>query len=123
MRRIVVALIALYVVSGFSRTVTPFSRTVMLHAQQAAPPAPAPVFRSGTRLIVENVSVKDKSGTPVEGLTAKDFTITEDGEPQAITFVEFQRLAAPKARPTAPVVPAPVALSVLHRCAAHLLDA
>ena len=93
MRRIVVALIALYVVSGFSRTVT-------LHAQQAAPP----VFRSGTRLIVENVSVKDKSGTPVEGLTAKDFTITEDGEPQAITFVEFQRLAAPAA-PAAPVAP------------------
>jgi len=52
-----------------------------------------PVFRSGTRLIVENVTVKDKSGNPVEGLTAKDFTVTEDGEPQAITFVEYQRLA------------------------------
>src|SRR5947207_5713547 len=52
-----------------------------------------PVFRSGTRLIVENVTVKDKTGDPVEGLTAKDFTVTEDGEPQAITFVEYQRLA------------------------------
>src|SRR5436309_10159362 len=65
-------------------------------AQQQTPPGPAtPVFRSGTRLIVENVTVKDKSGTPVEGLTAKDFSITEDGEAQAITFVEFQRLATP----------------------------
>ena len=52
-----------------------------------------PIFRSGTRLIVENVIVKDKSGNSVEGLTAKDFTVTEDGEPQAITFVEYQRLA------------------------------
>ena len=69
---------------------------VMLRAQQQTPPGPAaPVFRSGTRLIVENVTVKDKNGTPVEGLTAKDFTVTEDGEPQAITFVEFQRLASP----------------------------
>src|SRR3954447_1455792 len=64
-----------------------------IRAQQtAAPQAPAPIFRSGTRLIVENVTVKDKSGMPVEGLTAKDFAITEDGEPQPITFVEFQRL-------------------------------
>jgi len=63
--------------------------------QPPASQAPAPVFRSGTRLIVENVTVKDKSGTPIEGLAAKDFSITEDGEPQPITFVEFQRLAAP----------------------------
>ena len=91
MKRLVLALIALsiapYVVSGFSRTLT-------LHAQQTTPP----VFRSGTRLIVEDVTVKDKAGIPVEGLTAKDFSITEDGEPQVITFLEFQRLAAPASR-------------------------
>ncbi|HTL03731.1 MAG TPA: VWA domain-containing protein [Vicinamibacterales bacterium] len=88
MKRLVLALIAactcLYVVSGFSRTLT-------LHAQQTTPP----VFRSGTRLIVEDVTVKDKNGNPVEGLTAKDFAITEDGEPQTITFLEYQRLPAP----------------------------
>ena len=44
------------------------------------------------RLIVQTVSVKDKDGKPIEGLTAKDFTVTEDGEPQTISFVEFQRL-------------------------------
>src|SRR3977135_2496111 len=58
--------------------------------QTAAPPVPP--FRSGTRLIVQTVSVKDKDGKPIEGLTAKDFTVTEDGEPQTIRFVEFQRL-------------------------------
>ena len=66
----------------------------LVRAQQA----PKPIFRSGTRLIVENVIVKDKSGNPVEGLTVKDFTVTEDGEPQAITFVEYQRLATTEAQ-------------------------
>jgi VWFA-related protein len=74
----------------------------LARAQQSSQP-PQPVFRSGTRLIVENVVVKDKSGNPVEGLSAKDFTITEDGDPQAITFVEFQRLEPPtQAAPTRP---------------------
>jgi len=59
-----------------------------LPAQQPAPP----VFRSGARLIVQAVSVKDKDGRAVEGLTANDFIVAEDGEPQTVSFVEFQRL-------------------------------
>ena len=59
------------------------------HAQQPAAP---PTYRSGTRLSVQTVSVKDKDGHAVEGLTAKDFVVVEDGVPQAISFVEFQRL-------------------------------
>ncbi len=51
-----------------------------------------PVFRAGTRLIVQTVSVKDKEGRPIEGLTANDFVVSEDGEPQTVSFVEFQRL-------------------------------
>ena len=45
-----------------------------------------------TQLVVETVSVKDKQGNPIEGLTAKDFTITEDGVPQQIHFFEHQQL-------------------------------
>jgi VWFA-related protein len=64
-------------------------------APQAAPQttqqAP-PMFRSGTRLMVQTVSVKDKDGRAIEGLTAKDFVVVEDGEPQTISFLEFQRL-------------------------------
>jgi VWFA-related protein len=56
------------------------------------PAQSGPTFRSTTRLIVEAVSVVGKDGRPVEGLTAKDFTVTEDGEPQSISFVEFQRI-------------------------------
>ena len=72
------------------------------HAQQPAPAQPAaqqtPTFRTNTRLSVQTVMVKDKDGKPIEGLTAKDFVVTEDGDAQSIAFVEFQRLPPP--RPT-----------------------
>src|SRR5260221_5958999 len=81
---------------------------------------PPPVFRSGAQLTVETVTVKDKAGRPSEGLTAKDFSITEDGVPQTISFVEFQRVqsaaeppqpapsrAAPVAAPAAPATVTP----------------
>jgi len=58
-----------------------FVRSVSLTAQQAPP-----VFRSGARLIVQTVSVKDKDGRAVEGLTANDFIVSEDGEPQTGQF-------------------------------------
>ena len=78
--------------------------------QPPATPADQPIFRSSTRLIVTTVAVKDKDGKPIEGLTAQDFLITEDGQPQDIAFVEFQRLAT-EAAPAlqanaAPPVPA-----------------
>ena len=44
------------------------------------------------RLVVEAVSVKDKNGKPIDGLSAKDFTITEDGVAQTIKFCEHQTL-------------------------------
>ncbi len=46
------------------------------------------------QLVVETVVVKDKQGNAVEGLTAKDFVVTEDGAPQTIRFCEHQDLAA-----------------------------
>ena len=61
-------------------------------AQQAAQKEQPAVFRSSTRLVVNTVSVKDKNDKVIEGLTAKDFIVTEDGKPQEIAFVEFQRL-------------------------------
>ncbi len=48
-------------------------------------------FQTGTQLVVESVVVKDKSGKPVEGLTANDFIVTEDGVPQVIKFFEYQK--------------------------------
>ena len=101
MRRILTTFLAAALVAP------PFAR---LAAQQQPPP----VFRTGAQLTVETVTVKDKAGRPIEGLTAKDFSITEDGVPQTISFVEFQRVqsaaeppqpAPPRAAPaTAPAV-------------------
>src|ERR1019366_10789142 len=66
-------------------------------AQQPPPPA-APnsddefKITTNTQLVIETVVVRDKSGKGVEGLTAKDFTLTEDGHEQSIKFFEFQKL-------------------------------
>ena len=72
--------------------------------QNSQPGNNPPTFTTGTQLVVETVSVKDKQGNPVEGLIAKDFSVTEDGVPQAIRFFEYQKLpdqpgAAPPAVP------------------------
>ncbi len=64
-----------------------------------------PVFRSSTRLVVNTVVVRDKEGNVIEGLTAKDFVVTEDGQPQEIAFVEFQRLDAEPVGTTALTAP------------------
>lgn len=66
-------------------------------------------FQTSTQLVVETVTVKDKNGKPVEGLTAKDFTVTEDGAPQTIRFFEFQKvLEASNAPPPEPVRASPL---------------
>jgi VWFA-related protein len=69
----------------------------------------APVGSSDTvtlsvrsQIVIETVVVKDKKGNPVDGLTAKDFTLTEDGVPQTIRFCEHQSLPS-----TASDVPLP----------------
>ena len=45
-----------------------------------------------SQLVVETVVAKDKQGHFIKGLTAKDFTITEDGVPQTIRFCEHETL-------------------------------
>ncbi|MGH9673503.1 MAG: VWA domain-containing protein, partial [Bryobacteraceae bacterium] len=63
--------------------------------QQPAPPKPqegVTTFTTVTQLVVQSVIVKDKKGNPITSLTAKDFTILEDGKPQTIAFVEYQTL-------------------------------
>jgi VWFA-related protein len=49
-------------------------------------------FSTSSQLVIETVNVKDKSDKPVEGLTTKDFTVTEDGTEQAIRFFEYQKV-------------------------------
>lgn len=45
-----------------------------------------------SQLVVETVVVKDKQGNFIKGLSAKDFSISEDGVPQKIRFCEHESL-------------------------------
>ena len=63
------------------------------------------VFRATTRLVVQAVTVRDGRGQPVMGLDAADFEITENGQPQTIAFVEFQRLDDAAGRTPLPAGP------------------
>jgi len=62
-----------------------------------APQAQQPVFRGGIDVVQVDVSVLDKSRRPIRGLEAGDFTVLENGVPQAI--VAFAPVDVPEASP------------------------
>src|SRR5438067_757671 len=87
-----------------NRATTPFF--FFLFAQQPAPQASQQPFtiKIDTQLVVETVVVKDKDGKNIEGLSEKDFTVTEDNVPQTISVFQFQKLddtSAPAPAPAA----------------------
>src|SRR5437660_401788 len=47
-------------------------------------------FSTGVNVVNVLVSVHDKSGQAVRGLTISDFTLTEDGHPQIIRYFAQQ---------------------------------
>ncbi len=49
-----------------------------------ARPQNAPTFRTGIEAVMLDVSVLDRDGRPIRGLTASDFTVLEDGHPQKV---------------------------------------
>jgi VWFA-related protein len=81
------------------------SAAAQLTGQNKAPGAAETPTITGmsARLVIETVVVKDKKGNSVPGLTDKDFTITEDGVAQKISFCEYQSL--PETTEPLPVAP------------------
>lgn len=63
--------------------------------QAAAPSPPSAHFTADTILVILNVVVSDENGQSVDGLSAGDFVVSEDGALQHITIFEFQKLADP----------------------------
>src|SRR5579872_7528 len=54
----------------------------------------APTFRTTTNLVIIDVTVRDKSGKAMDNLKKDDFTLLEDGKPQAISVFELQQLSS-----------------------------
>jgi len=75
-----------------------------LPAQQPPPkPDSGDVAKFSTRrdLVIVDVTVKDKAGKSIDGLTQKDFSVFEDGKQQQISVFEYQKLAMdPEPPPT-----------------------
>ena len=65
-------------------------------AQQGQKPPDQPRFEGATSvtLVSVDVVVRDSKGEVVRGLTAKDFTVLEDGKPQRIYNFSVQEIAA-----------------------------
>src|SRR5271155_1479453 len=76
-------------------------------AQQAAAHQSSAVLRSSSDLVRIDVEVTDKSGKPIKGLTANQFTITDEGKPQAITsfsYADIEAIETAAADDTKPIV-------------------
>src|ERR1039457_5936051 len=72
-----------------ANTLLPQQKPQQANPQQAVQPSSGPArFGISVNTVMEAVFVKDKSGKPIDGLTAKDFVITEDNVPQTITFCD-----------------------------------
>jgi VWFA-related protein len=75
------------VVTASAATPSTAPPSVSQGAQLKASPD-APIFHSETQLVLMDVSVTDSHGAPVKGLQAGDFTVLENGKPQAIRVFE-----------------------------------
>jgi VWFA-related protein len=72
------------------------SKAQQIGQNAAAGSNSTPTLSVRSQIVIETVVVKDKKGNTIDGLTAKDFTLTEDGVPQTIRFCE------PQSMPSAP---------------------
>jgi VWFA-related protein len=67
-----------------------------------APSAPPTKFTINSNLVIVDLTVKDKNGKAIEGLTKDDVVVLEDGKPQTITFFEPQKLTLDPEPPEPP---------------------
>src|SRR5258706_11350081 len=95
MRQIAIALCCLVTAGALAR----------VHGQQPGSPA----FKGGVALVTVDVTVLDRDGKPVPGLTANDFQVKLNGKVQpvrALTFLEARTDASERAPdPKASVMP------------------
>ena len=76
--------------------------TLTTRAQDGTPQQAQPAFRTGVDLVQVDVSVLDRDRQPVQGLTAADFTVREDGKVrpvEAFSAIELPARPAPTGAP------------------------
>ena len=76
-------------------------------AQQAAAESPQPALRTSSDLVRIDVEVTDRSGEPVKGLKADQFTVTDDGQAQKVSIFSYEDIEAVETAPdtdTKPIV-------------------
>ncbi|HTG73246.1 MAG TPA: VWA domain-containing protein [Terriglobia bacterium] len=85
---------------------TPWLLLLLLSISAAAQQQQTPfTLKVSTQLVIQAVTVTDKDGKTLSGLTAEDFTLTEDNNPQTISVFEFQKIddtATPRPLSTPP---------------------
>ena len=83
------------------------SAGLAVNAQQVGQNNPGsqatPTFQVSSQLVIETVTVTDKSRAAVEGLRAEDFSVTEDGAPQTISIFEHQKFDDAAVTPPPPL--------------------
>ncbi len=76
-------------------------------------------FTSTTRLVIVNVTVKDRAGRTTDHFGKEDFLVFEDGVEQRLAFCEFQRLdrdpQPPRAAERQPAEAAPASHWIRHK--------
>jgi VWFA-related protein len=80
---------ALCLALAVARTPTAQQQEQVKPPEQAKPQRP--VFRGGTQLVRVDAYPTGKDGRIIEGLTADDFEVLEDGKPQKVETFEFDR--------------------------------
>lgn len=70
-----------------------FALTVLVAGLLPSQETETATFRSSTRLVLRTVKARDASGRLLAGLTASDFTVTENGVPQRVVVCEFENIS------------------------------
>lgn len=82
--------------SPVSTGVTLMALVALLIAPMSAQQQPA-TFKAGVTLVGVDVTVLDRDGRPVTGLTPDDFQITLNGKPRPVRTLSYVEVAAPEA--------------------------
>ena len=67
---------------------------VSLFASPSSPPQDRPTFKAASELVVMHVSVRDRGGRYITGLTRDAFTVIDDGKPQSLDMFSADEVPA-----------------------------